>query len=49
MRMRFGPRNDGTPDRVLAAWVVRAAPDTEVSVQVGHPRAGTRHVSLRIG
>lgn len=49
VRMRFGPRNDGTPDRVLASWVVRAAPGTDVDVRISHPRAGTRQVSLRIG
>ena len=37
---RFRDRHDGTPDRVLASWVVRAAPGTELIVTVEHPRAG---------
>jgi hypothetical protein len=32
--------NDGTPDRALHTWVVRAAPGTEVTVTADHPRAG---------
>ena len=33
-------RNDGTPDRVLASWTVRAPAGTSVVVEVAHPRAG---------
>jgi hypothetical protein len=41
LAMRMQPsKNDGTPDRVLATWVVQGEPGTEVSVQVSHPRAG---------
>lgn len=32
--------NDGTPDRALHTWVVRAAAGTEVTVTADHPRAG---------
>lgn len=32
--------NDGTPDRALHAWVVRADPGRTVSVVASHPRAG---------
>ena len=41
-------KNDGTPDRKLATWVVRAAPGTEVVVSVSHQRAGSRTVTLRL-
>ena len=37
---RFAHRNDGTPDRVLAAWTVRAAAGAQVEVTVDHPRCG---------
>lgn len=37
---RFRDRHDGTPDRVLATWVVRATPGTELTVTAEHPRAG---------
>ena len=37
---RFGHRNDGTPDRALATWVVRAAAGTAVQVTATHQRAG---------
>ena len=38
--MRFTYGRDGTPDRPLATWVVRAEPGTEVVVTVRHDRAG---------
>lgn len=41
--LRFTDGHDGTPDRVLATWVVEADPGTAVTVDVRHPRAG--HVS----
>src|SRR5215207_5801798 len=37
---RFGQWHDGTPDRLLATWVVRAAAGTEVTVSAAHERAG---------
>jgi len=39
--MRFSGAVDGTPDRVLAVWTVRAEPGTEIAVAVAHPRAGS--------
>jgi hypothetical protein len=40
-RARFAGGVDGTPDRILVAWTVRAAAGTEVAVAVAHPRAGS--------
>jgi hypothetical protein len=38
---RLSPhKNDGTPDRVLATWMVQAPAGTTVHVTVTHPRAG---------
>ncbi len=46
--MRFSGGNDGTPDRALASWTVRAGVGTEVAVDARHPRAGrvTRSITL---
>lgn len=41
-RVDGGGRNDGTPDRVLATWMVRAADPAGITVTASHPRAGTR-------
>ena len=46
-----GSRNDGTPDRVLARWLVRslsAGGGADVTVTATHPRAGqqTRVITL---
>lgn len=38
--LRFAAGHDGTPDRVLATWVVTAPPGTEARVAAWHPRAG---------
>ena len=46
---RFDPRNDGTPDRALAAWVVRAAVGTELRIIATHQRAGTATVAVKLG
>jgi hypothetical protein len=46
---RFGGRHDGTPDRVLATWVVRAPAGTEVRVQVSHQRAGSVAAAVVLG
>ena len=43
-----GSRNDGTPDRALATWVVRAPVGTEVRVEAAHPRAGTARTVVRL-
>ena len=40
MRYSFAGGNDGTPDRALVRFVVRAAPGTTVTVTVRHDRAG---------
>ncbi len=42
------PKNDGTPDRALATWVVQAPAGTEVTVAVSHQRAGSRTVSITL-
>jgi hypothetical protein len=44
-----GARNDGTPDRALARWLVRAPIGTEIVITVEHPRAGTVSRHLTIG
>jgi hypothetical protein len=41
-----GAGSDGTPDRVLAGWVVQAQEGTEVEVTATHPRAGTARTSV---
>jgi hypothetical protein len=45
---RFAEQNDGTPDRVLASWVVRAEPGSSVTVTVEHPRAGRATATLTL-
>ena len=42
---RFAGGSDGTPDRALMAWTVRATVGTEVTVRVCHQRAGSDTVS----
>jgi len=37
---RFAASNDGTPDRKLVSWVVRAPEGTSVTVAVDHDRSG---------
>ncbi len=37
---RFAGGSDGTPDRALATWVVRAEAGSTVRVRAEHPRAG---------
>ena len=41
--------HDGTPDRVLATWVVRAAAGTTVDVVARHERAGQSAVAIDAG
>jgi len=41
-------KNDGTPERVLAAWIVQAAPGTRLTVAVSHQRAGAATVSVQV-
>jgi hypothetical protein len=40
--------SDGTPERVLARWVVRARRDTDVLVTARHQRAGVARTSLTL-
>ena len=42
----FRNGNDGTPDRVLATWLVQAQEGTRLSVDVTHQRAGTVSVEI---
>lgn len=48
-RLDGGSRNDGSPDRVLASWTVRAPSAAELGVTVRHPRAGARQTSITLG
>ena len=41
-RLDGGSRNDGTPDRALTSWIVRAPAGAQVEVAAVHQRAGTR-------
>jgi hypothetical protein len=41
-------RNDGTPDRVLSRWTVRADPLTPVTLTATHERAGTATTTLQL-
>jgi hypothetical protein len=45
---RFTFFHDGTPDRLLATWVVRAEPGAEVAVTVRHDRAGTATATITL-
>jgi len=44
-----GRQSDGTPDRVLVTWVVRAPAGTTVTVAARHPRAGSTSADLVLG
>ena len=48
-RLAGGMRNDGTPDRQLLTWVVRAAAGTVVTVTASHQRAGTVTAGVTLG
>jgi murein tripeptide amidase MpaA len=48
IRRDGGARNDGTPDRALATWVVRARRGTVVELTATHPRAGTARANLTL-
>lgn len=41
-------KNDGTPERALATWTVRAPAGATVDVTVQHPRAGSRATSVTL-
>jgi hypothetical protein len=40
VRLHGGSQSDGTDERALASWVVRAPAGAEVTVTASHPRAG---------
>ena len=46
-RFSYG-KNDGTPERVLASWVVQAAPGTQLTVAITHQRAGSCDVTITL-
>ena len=48
-RFNGGARNDGTPDRVLERFVVRAAPGTTLRIDARHPRAGRDERTVVLG
>jgi len=45
---RFNGQHDGTPDRVLASWVVRGDAGSEVAIAVSHQRAGTVRTTVML-
>jgi hypothetical protein len=45
---RFSRGNDGTPDRVLATWVVRGSSGSRLTVIITHERAGSVSVELTL-
>ena len=47
--LRFSGGNDGTPDRVLASWVVNARAGTTVTVTAAHDRAGRATAVCTLG
>jgi hypothetical protein len=47
--LRFAAMNDGTPDRALATWVVRATAGATVTVEAAHDRAGRVTATLTLG
>jgi Zinc carboxypeptidase len=46
---RFAGMVDGTPDRVLVEWTVRAAAGVEVHVDITHTRAGSTSITVPLG
>ena len=44
-----GFRNDGTPDRNLTSWVVRAGAGTQITFTASHDRAGTVTTTVTLG
>ncbi len=47
MHFSYG-KNDGTPERVLATWIVIGSSGTEVTVTVSHERAGRCSATLTL-
>jgi hypothetical protein len=48
LELRSGRTNDGTADRKLVTWTVRAPADTEVLIEARHQRAGRSERALRL-
>lgn len=48
-RLDGGIRNDGTPDRCLATWLVRGTPGTVVRAEARHQRAGRARADVTLG
>lgn len=47
--MRFSDMVDGTPDRVLVRWTIRARKGTAVTLTARHQRAGTATATITLG
>jgi hypothetical protein len=47
-QLNGGVQNDGTPDRVLAQWTLRAPAGTEVTVVAQHDRAGRAQETITL-
>ncbi len=45
----FSSGSDGTDDRAVAEWIVRAAEGTVLPVEIAHDRAGTIRTSVTLG
>jgi hypothetical protein len=45
----FGSASDGTDDRTVAEWIVRAPAGASCDVAVAHDRAGTIRTTVRLG
>jgi hypothetical protein len=43
-----GAMSDGTPDRLMHSWVVRASHGAEVALTVRHPRCGEVRATLKL-
>jgi hypothetical protein len=46
--MNGGAMSDGTGDRALATWTVKAARGTVIDVVAQHPRAGRATASITL-
>jgi hypothetical protein len=45
----LSPGSDGTSDRTVAEWIVRAPAGTLLPVEVSHDRAGTIRTTVTLG
>ena len=46
--LRFRSANDGTPDRALVTWTLRAPAGSEVRIVALHPRAGRAEATVTL-